>query len=124
MVKIINEPTAATLVYESSHTEARKVLVYDLGGGTFDVSVVQLQDNVVEVIASHGNNQLGGDDFDNLIEQWLLERLEKDGIGEVPPQARARIKRSAEDAKKTLSSHPFAMIEKSTCSSATVHPII
>lgn len=112
VVKIINEPTAATLVYESGNTEARRVLVYDLGGGTFDVSVVELQDKVVEVIASHGNNHLGGDDFDDLIEKWIRARLQEDTIEELPLQAAARIKRSAEDAKKTLSSHPFAMIEE------------
>ncbi|MFH0782901.1 MAG: Hsp70 family protein [Pseudomonadota bacterium] len=112
VVKIINEPTAATLAYESSHKEAKKVLVYDLGGGTFDVSVVELQDDVVEVIASHGNNHLGGDDFDALIEQTLMEKLEKDGFSDLPLQARARIRRAAENAKKHLSSEPFALIEE------------
>ncbi len=112
VVKIINEPTAATLVYESSHKGAKKVLVYDLGGGTFDVSVVELQDDVVEVIASHGNNHLGGDDFDALIEQLLMEKLEKDGFSDLPLQARARIRRAAENAKKHLSSQPFALIEE------------
>ncbi|MCK7481409.1 MAG: Hsp70 family protein [Candidatus Moduliflexus flocculans] len=64
VVRIINEPTAAALAYESRHKGARKALVYDLGGGTFDVSVVDLEGDVVEVLASHGNNHLGGDDFD------------------------------------------------------------
>ncbi len=112
VVKIINEPTAATLVYESSHKGAKKVLVYDLGGGTFDVSVVELQDDVVEVIASHGNNQLGGDDFDSLIEDFLMAKLQEDGFADIPLQARARIRRAAETAKKHLSSQPFAMIEE------------
>ncbi len=112
VVRIINEPTAATLVYESTHQGSKKVLVYDLGGGTFDVSVVEFQDDVVEVIASHGNNQLGGDDFDALIEDYLLARLLKDGCTDIPRPARARIKRAAENAKKQLSSQPFSLIEE------------
>jgi molecular chaperone DnaK (HSP70) len=112
VVKIINEPTAATLVYESSHKGAKKVLVYDLGGGTFDVSVVELQDDVVEVIASHGNNHLGGDDFDALIENVLIAKIEEDGFSDIPRQARARLRRAAENAKKLLSSQPFALIEE------------
>ncbi len=112
VARIINEPTAATLVYESDHKGSKKVLVYDLGGGTFDVSVVDLQDDVVEVIASHGNNQLGGDDFDALIESYLLDLLQQDGITDIPKPARARIKRAAENAKKQLSSQPFYLIEE------------
>lgn len=112
VARIINEPTAATLVYESAHKDSKKVLVYDLGGGTFDVSVVELQDDVVEVIASHGNNQLGGDDFDALIEQHLMAQLEEDGVKDISLQARARITRAAENAKKQLSSQPFSLIEE------------
>ncbi len=112
VVKMINEPTAATLVYESSHEGSKTVLVYDLGGGTFDVSVVKLQDGVIEVAASHGNNQLGGDDFDALVEAWILERLQTDGVQDVSRAAGARIKRAAEEAKKRLSSHPFAQVEE------------
>ncbi len=113
VVKMINEPTAATLVYESSHKGSKKVLVYDLGGGTFDVSVVQLEDGVIEVIASHGNNLLGGDDFDAIIEQMIVEYLEKEkGMTDISRQARARIHRAAENAKKHLSAHPFALIEE------------
>ena len=110
---MINEPTAATLVYESSHKGSKKVLVYDLGGGTFDVSVVLLEDDVVEVIASHGNNALGGDDFDAAIEQRIVDHLrENEGIADISRQARARIHRAAENAKKHLSAHPFALIEE------------
>ncbi len=112
VVKIINEPTAATLVYESSHKGAKKVLVYDLGGGTFDVSVVELQDDVIEVIASHGNNHLGGDDFDALIEKVLMAKLQEDGFTDIPLQAKARIRRAAENAKKLLSIQPFALVEE------------
>ncbi len=112
VVKIINEPTAATLVYESNHKGAKRVLVYDLGGGTFDVSVVELQDDVIEVIASHGNNNLGGDDFDALIEKLLMTQIEEDGFSDISRQAQARIRRAAENAKKQLSNQPFALIEE------------
>ena len=77
VVRIINEPTAAALAYESRHKGARKALVYDLGGGTFDVSVVNLEGDVVEVLASHGNNHLGGDDFDRKIVDLALDHLKQ-----------------------------------------------
>src|SRR5947208_10663506 len=67
VVRILNEPTAASLTYDPSQTEMRRMLVYDLGGGTFDVSIVQSQEGVVEVLSSHGDTQLGGDDFDELL---------------------------------------------------------
>lgn len=67
VVRILNEPTAASLTYDPSQQELRRMLVYDLGGGTFDVSIVQTQQGVVEVLASHGDTQLGGDDFDDLL---------------------------------------------------------
>ncbi|MBF0245013.1 MAG: Hsp70 family protein [Planctomycetes bacterium] len=112
VVKMINEPTAATLMYESGHKGAKKVLVYDLGGGTFDVSLVELQDDVIEVIASHGNNSLGGDDFDTLVEQYLRDSLAEDNINDLSLGASARIRRAAENAKKLLSSQPFVTIEE------------
>lgn len=77
VVRLLNEPTAAALVYEAELSRPKKVLVYDLGGGTFDVSVVQIEAGVVEVIASHGDNYLGGDDFDRAIVELLKERLEE-----------------------------------------------
>src|SRR5437764_7460529 len=67
VVRILNEPTAASLAYDPSQSEMRRMLVYDLGGGTFDVSIVQSQEGVIEVLASHGDTQLGGDDFDDLL---------------------------------------------------------
>jgi len=67
VARIINEPTAAALVYEAARHQGKRILVYDLGGGTFDVSIVRIEEGVVEVIASHGNNHLGGDDFDHKI---------------------------------------------------------
>jgi molecular chaperone DnaK (HSP70) len=112
VARIINEPTAAALVYEAAQHQGKRILVYDLGGGTFDVSVVRIEQGVVEVISSHGNNHLGGDDFDHKIVEHVLEHLKlKHGIDVADqPQAMARILRSAEDAKKRLSDHPYARI--------------
>src|SRR5438552_5084927 len=76
VVRILKEPTAASLTYDPSQRELRRMLVYDLGGGTFDVSVVQSQEGVVEVLASHGDTQLGGDDFDDLLLNLLCDRFE------------------------------------------------
>ena len=114
--RIINEPTAAALAYESTHSGARNALVYDLGGGTFDVSVVRLEGDVVEVLSSHGNNRLGGDDFDQkLIEIALAHLGDEHGnavqqAAEASPIAMARLKRSAEAAKIALSSAPYATL--------------
>jgi molecular chaperone DnaK len=114
VARIINEPTAAALAYETSHEGSKRVLVYDLGGGTFDVSVVRIEDNVVEVLASHGNNHLGGDDFDQKIIDHVVDQLRKEhgvDIG-IVPQAMARVTRAAEAAKIALSDKPFAIIEE------------
>src|SRR5271166_402485 len=114
VARIVNEPTAAALVYEAAQQQGKRVLVYDLGGGTFDVSVVRIEDGVVEVIASHGNNHLGGDDFDHKIVEHVLQHLKlKHGV-DIAGQARAmaRVTRGAETAKKQLSDHPFARIQE------------
>src|SRR5438477_10708350 len=76
VVRILNEPTAASLTYDPSQRELRRMLVYDLGGGTFDVSIVQAQDGVVEVLSSHGDTQLGGDDFDDLLLKLVCDRFQ------------------------------------------------
>lgn len=114
VIKIINEPTAAALAYESGQPGSRRILVYDLGGGTFDVSVVEMEEGVIEVRAGHGNNRLGGDDFDQKIVEHVLQCLrEEHGIdGDLPARAMARIDRAAEAAKRVLSDHPFAKIEE------------
>ena len=114
VVRIINEPTAAALVYEAAQQQGQRLLVYDLGGGTFDVSVVRIEEGVVEVIASHGNNHLGGDDFDSKIVERIVEHLKAEQGVDVTgnPQAMARIQRAAESAKKTLSDHPFVRIDE------------
>ena len=114
VVRIVNEPTAAALVYEAAQHQGKRILVYDLGGGTFDASVVRIEQGVVEVIASHGNNHLGGDDFDHKIVGHVLDHLklrhQVDVAGD--PGAMARILRAAEAAKQRLSDHPFARIDE------------
>ncbi|WP_026602702.1 Hsp70 family protein [Methylomonas sp. 11b] len=114
VVRMINEPTAAALVYGAGQDEAKRMLVYDLGGGTFDVSVVNVQSGVVEVLASHGDNHLGGDDFDQLIVDRILAHIREQFGIEVEPhgKAMARIVRAAEQAKLVLSDEPFATIEE------------
>ena len=114
VVRIINEPTAAALAYESRHQGARKALVYDLGGGTFDVSVVNLEGDVVEVLASHGNNHLGGDDFDRKLVDFALAHLKQaHGVdASTSPAAMARLQRAAEAAKIALSDRPFATLSE------------
>jgi len=112
VVRMINEPTAAALVYGAGQVEAKRMLVYDLGGGTFDVSVVNAQDSVVEVLSTHGINHLGGDDFDQLIVEYVLNHLRKKHGVDVDKhsKAMARIVRSAEQAKLVLSDEPYAQI--------------
>ena len=112
-IKMINEPTAAALAYEGKHDEGKTIMVYDLGGGTFDVSVVRIEDGVIEVIASHGNNHLGGDDFDQLIVEHIYEELrEEHGEFALSPEEAARITRAAEQVKLVLSDNPFAEIKE------------
>ncbi len=114
VVRIINEPTAAALAYEVDHAQRKHILVYDLGGGTFDVSVVGVEKDVVEVLASHGNNRLGGDDFDARILDHLSDWLkrERDADPTANRQAMARLTRAAENAKIHLSDAPFARVEE------------
>ena len=115
VVRIINEPTAAALSYESDREGHRKILVYDLGGGTFDVSVVSLESGVVEVLASAGDNHLGGDDFDQLIVERLNGHIETE-MGIAAPREnqilQARLRRAAEQAKIELSDHPYVRLEE------------
>ncbi|MFO0805288.1 MAG: Hsp70 family protein [Gemmataceae bacterium] len=114
VVRILNEPTAAALTYNPDQSQAERILVYDLGGGTFDVSIVHTEGGVVEVLASHGDTALGGDDFDELFLDFVAEEfhemydidLRKNRV------SRARLLRAVEDAKKRLSDHPFTRIEE------------
>ncbi len=114
VVRMINEPTAAALAYHNEQTESKKMLVYDLGGGTFDVSVVNIEEGVVEVLSSHGDNHLGGDDFDQQIIQHLLSHLsDQYGVDAASnSKALARLTRAAENAKFGLSEQPYVLIEE------------
>lgn len=106
ILRIINEPTSAALAYGLDNGMEQKVLVYDLGGGTFDVSVIDIGDNVIEVLATSGDNHLGGDDFDERIVNYLVEQFKiSDGINlSKDVSAMQRLREEAEKAKKELSS--------------------
>lgn len=119
--RIINEPTAAALAYGLDNGTEQKIMVYDLGGGTFDVSVIQIEDGVIEVLATSGNNHLGGDDFDEAVAAYLVETFKKtDGIDlKKDVQAMQRIMEAAEKAKIELSSMsetninlPFIVVDR------------
>src|SRR5262245_28064313 len=114
VVRILNEPTAASLTYDPNQRELRRMLVYDLGGGTFDVSIVQAQEGVVEVLSSHGDTQLGGDDFDELLLKLVCDRFQNEHGVDLRASlvSRARVLRAVEAAKRHLSYHPFARIEE------------
>ncbi|WP_418881223.1 molecular chaperone DnaK [Waltera sp.] len=104
--RIINEPTAAALAYGLDNEKEQKIMVYDLGGGTFDVSIIEIGDGVIEVLATNGDTHLGGDDFDNKIIQWMLDEFKKaEGVDlSGDKMAIQRLKEAAEKAKKELSS--------------------
>jgi molecular chaperone DnaK len=104
--RIINEPTAAALAYGLENEKEQKIMVYDLGGGTFDVSIIDIGDGVIEVMATSGNNHLGGDDFDNRITDYLVSEFKKtNGVDlSQDKMAMQRLKEAAEKAKKELSS--------------------
>jgi molecular chaperone DnaK len=115
VVRILNEPTAASLAYGFGDSAQHTAMVYDLGGGTFDVSIVSVEGDVTEVLASHGNNQLGGDDFDDL----LLEHLEREfqdqygiDLRHGHAAAHARLWWAAEEAKKKLSYEPYVRLRE------------
>ncbi len=106
VLRIINEPTAAALAYGLDHGAAQKVMVYDLGGGTFDVSVIEIGDGVIEVLATAGNNHLGGDDFDEALARHLMDAFRtQTGVDLTrDPSAALRVREAAEQAKRELSS--------------------
>ena len=103
--RIINEPTAAALAYGLDNEKEQKIMVYDLGGGTFDVSLIEIGDGVIEVLSTNGDTRLGGDDFDNRISQWLVDEFKKaEGVDlSGDKMAMQRLKEAAEKAKKELS---------------------
>ena len=104
--RIINEPTAAALAYGLDNEREQKIMVYDLGGGTFDVSIIEIGDGVIEVLATNGDNRLGGDDFDQKITNYMIEEFRKaEGVDlSADKMALQRLKEAAEKAKKELSS--------------------
>ncbi|MBR1764356.1 MAG: molecular chaperone DnaK [Ruminococcus sp.] len=110
--RIINEPTAAALSYGIDKEEDQKVMVYDLGGGTFDVSIIEMGDGVTEVLATAGNNRLGGDDFDQRIIDWMIKEFKQtEGVDlSNDKMAMQRLKEAAEKAKIELSSTPSSTI--------------
>jgi molecular chaperone DnaK len=114
VLQIINEPTAAALTYEARSADSELVLVYDLGGGTFDVSVVEITGEVTEVLVSHGNNRLGGDDFDRQLQLHLADRFRQIHQVDVPDDlaTQARLLQVAEQVKIDLSSHAFATVRE------------
>ncbi len=106
VLRIINEPTAAALAYGLDHGSQQKVMVYDLGGGTFDVSIIEIGDGVIEVLATSGDNHLGGDDFDEELVRYLIERFRVESGVDISHDVTAiqRVREAAETAKKELSS--------------------
>lgn len=125
VARIINEPTAAVLTYDPHPPEQERLLVYDLGGGTFDVSIAQVEAGVVEILSSHGDTHLGGDDFDQLLLDHVCERfLDEHGIDLRDSLAtRARILRAVEEAKKVLSTEASARIEEEFIAEADGVPL-
>ena len=112
VLRIINEPTAAALAYGMDKETNQKILVYDLGGGTFDVSILEIGDGVFEVLATNGNNRLGGDDFDQRIVEYAVAEFKKSDRIDLSrdPAAMGRLKEEAEKAKKELSAAPSAQL--------------
>uniref|UniRef100_UPI0006D241FE molecular chaperone DnaK n=1 Tax=Clostridium sp. NkU-1 TaxID=1095009 RepID=UPI0006D241FE len=104
--RIINEPTAAALAYGLDNEKEQKIMVYDLGGGTFDVSIIEIGDGVIEVLSTNGDTRLGGDDFDNRVTQWMVDEFKKaEGVDlSGDKMAMQRLREAAEKAKKELSS--------------------
>ena len=112
--RIINEPTAAALAYGIDKEQAQKIMVYDLGGGTFDVSILDISSGVIEVLATAGNNHLGGDDFDQCIVDYLVSEFKKENKIDLSrdPVAMQRIREAAEKAKIELSSMKQTTVEQ------------
>jgi len=126
VVRILNEPTAASLAYGYGDGSRHTALIYDLGGGTFDVSVVTVEGDITEVLASHGNNRLGGDDFDDLLAERLAAEFEKQHGVDVRhghPAAKARLWWAAEEAKKKLSFEPYVKIREEALVTKLFRPL-
>lgn len=114
VVRIINDPTAAALTYETGSDCNKRPLIYDLGGGTFDVSIVQIEQGVVEVLSSHGDTRLGGDDFDQLLLDHVCDSFANEYQIDLRtiPAARSRLRQAVEEAKMRLSTEAYTTIEE------------
>ena len=126
VVRILNEPTAASLAYGYGGGEPHTALVYDLGGGTFDVSVVHMEGDITEVLASHGNNHLGGDDFDDLLAARFVEEFRKEhgiDLRQDHPAAMARLRWAAEEAKKKLSYEQYVSVSEDALVTRAGNPL-
>lgn len=112
VMRIINEPTSAALAYGLDHGQAQKIMVYDLGGGTFDVSLIEIGDNLIEVLATAGDNHLGGDDFDERLTDYIVDTYKKQEKVNLAkdPVALQRVRDAADEAKKALSSQMITTI--------------
>jgi len=112
VLRIINEPTSAALAYGLDHGNPQKILVYDLGGGTFDVSIIEIGDQLIEVLATAGDNHLGGDDFDQRLTDYIVSEFKKQEHVDLSRDMTAlqRVREEAENAKKTLSSSTTAQV--------------
>ena len=116
VVRIVNEPTAASLAYGLQNKKTATIAVYDLGGGTFDVSILRLEDGVFDVLATNGDTHLGGDDFDDALANMLLQEI---GVAELSPELRAQVRVASEAAKRQLSDTSSALIQISLPDDAT-----
>src|SRR5205823_2043380 len=125
VLRIINEPTAAALAYGLDKKHAHTIVVYDLGGGTFDVSVLELGEGVYEVKATNGDTHLGGDDFDQVIINFLADEFKKDNNVDLrsDPQALQRLKEAAEKAKIELSTSSEAEINQPFITQGAAGPL-
>lgn len=125
VLRIINEPTSAALAYGLDHGQAQKIMVYDLGGGTFDVSLIEIGDNLIEVLATAGDNHLGGDDFDERLANYIVDQYKMtNGVNLAKdPVAMQRIREAAEEAKKALSSQSTANINLPFISTVRGNPV-
>lgn len=126
VVRILNEPTAASLAYGFDDKSRRTVMIYDLGGGTFDVSIVTMENDITEVLSSHGNNHLGGDDFDQLLLDYLLKDFQTThglDLSQGYPEAYSRLWWAAEEAKKKLSFAPYVQLREEALVSKNGKPL-
>jgi molecular chaperone DnaK len=123
VVRIINEPTAAALAYGCRQAKAEKVLVYDLGGGTFDISLMLIEENVLEVMGTDGDTFLGGDDFDNLLKEHFISRLPRSTTTVEDRRMHARLKNAAEQAKIALSSETVRRVQEEFVATSDGAPV-